>query len=185
MFICLFYALPRGCLLDYLLLLLFLDCCGHYFFIAVQITACFCVCYNSLFARGYRAHIDIIQCTLYYHYHSLISSLFIISIYSHHNKSLGNIGSGKTTLLTHVRELLQDKNLNQKIIFLKEPVDVWETIKDEEGKTMLEKFYADQEKYSFAFQMMVFIFLAIHQTYHSLAIVLGIHISITTIKRLY
>jgi len=78
-------------------------------------------------------------------------------ISSHHNIVLfiGNIGSGKTTLLSHVRDILQSKNLNQKIIFLKEPVDVWETIKDDDGKTMLEKFYADQEKYSFAFQMMV------------------------------
>lgn len=98
----------------------------------------------------------------------LLSS-YCILIYSHNaNQSLGNIGSGKTTLLTHVREILQSKNLNQKIIFLKEPVDVWETIKDEEGKTMLEKFYADQEKYSFAFQMMVFAFLVVHYPYHSL-----------------
>jgi len=66
----------------------------------------------------------------------------------------GNIGSGKTTLLGHVKETLKG---NPKVIFLKEPVDDWETIKDNEGHTMLQKFYADQEKYSFPFQMMAYI----------------------------
>jgi deoxyadenosine/deoxycytidine kinase len=43
------------------------------------------------------------------------------------------------------------------VIFLREPVDDWEKIKDNNGNTMLKKFYADQEKYSFAFQMMAYI----------------------------
>jgi deoxyadenosine/deoxycytidine kinase len=47
--------------------------------------------------------------------------------------------------------------LNRKIIFLKEPVAEWETIKDSKNKTMLEKFYADQKRYSFSFQMMAYI----------------------------
>ena len=42
-------------------------------------------------------------------------------------------------------------------MFLQEPVDEWENIKDEEGNTMIQKFYANQEKYSFAFQMMAYI----------------------------
>lgn len=66
----------------------------------------------------------------------------------------GNIGSGKSTLLEELR--LKHKS-SSNIIFLKEPVDDWETIKDEKGKTMLENFYADQSKYSFAFQMMAYI----------------------------
>ena len=66
----------------------------------------------------------------------------------------GNIGSGKSTLL----KALEEKYKGEKqIIFLKEPVDDWATIKDDKGITMLEKFYADQEKYSFSFQMMAFI----------------------------
>jgi deoxyadenosine/deoxycytidine kinase len=92
----------------------------------------------------------------------------------------GNIGSGKSTLLKHLKDyvdkhnsmLLNNSNetkpqiqtntnctfkLNRKIVFLKEPVDEWETIKDVNNKTMLEKFYADQEKYSFSFQMMAYI----------------------------
>jgi deoxyadenosine/deoxycytidine kinase len=66
----------------------------------------------------------------------------------------GNIGSGKTTLMSYLRE--EYKN-NQLVIFLKEPVDEWSLIQDENGTTILEKFYADQEKYSFAFQMMAYV----------------------------
>ncbi len=66
----------------------------------------------------------------------------------------GNIGSGKTTLLGHVKDALKDR---KNIIFLKEPVDDWATIQDKDGNTMLMKFYADQEKYSFPFQMMAYI----------------------------
>jgi len=67
----------------------------------------------------------------------------------------GNIGSGKSTLLEFLRnELILD---NQKVIFMKEPVDEWEYIKDSNGNTMLQKFYENQEKYSFPFQMMAYI----------------------------
>jgi len=68
----------------------------------------------------------------------------------------GNIGSGKSTLLSHLKQTLTLENGRQ-IMFLQEPVDEWENIKDEEGNTMIQKFYADQEKYSFAFQMMAYI----------------------------
>lgn len=66
----------------------------------------------------------------------------------------GNIGSGKSTLLKFLEEALSQ---NKNIIFLKEPVEEWENIIDKEGTTMLEKFYGDQEKYSFPFQMMAYI----------------------------
>ena len=66
----------------------------------------------------------------------------------------GNIGSGKSTLLENLRNYYAN---NVNVIFLKEPVDDWAKIKDENGITMLEKFYADQEKYSFPFQMMAYI----------------------------
>lgn len=66
----------------------------------------------------------------------------------------GNIGSGKTTLLENLREHYKENNT---IIFLKEPVDDWATITDENGITMLEKFYKDTEKYAFPFQMMAYI----------------------------
>jgi deoxyguanosine kinase len=66
----------------------------------------------------------------------------------------GNIGSGKSTLLETLKELFRG---NKHIIFLREPVDEWEKIKDKDGNTMLQKFYANQREYSFAFQMMAYI----------------------------
>jgi deoxyadenosine/deoxycytidine kinase len=66
----------------------------------------------------------------------------------------GNIGSGKSTLLRELNTYFKDNN---DIIFLEEPVSHWENIKDCEGNTILKKFYEDQKKYSFAFQMMAYI----------------------------
>lgn len=66
----------------------------------------------------------------------------------------GNIGSGKTTLLAELKKYYSG---NPQVVFLKEPVNQWVKIVDSDGKTILEKFYADQVKYSFAFQMMAYI----------------------------
>ena len=66
----------------------------------------------------------------------------------------GNIGSGKSRFLSFLKAKYKD---NKDILFLNEPVDDWETIKDENGVTMLQKFYENPEKYSFSFQMMAYI----------------------------
>ena len=66
----------------------------------------------------------------------------------------GNIGSGKSTLLETLKTIFKE---NSNVLFLREPVDEWEKIKDKDGNTMLQKFYANQELYSFAFQMMAYI----------------------------
>jgi deoxyguanosine kinase len=66
----------------------------------------------------------------------------------------GNIGSGKSTLLENLKNHYKD---NPHVVFLKEPVDEWDKIRDKNGDTMLSKFYANQEKYSFSFQMMAYI----------------------------
>lgn len=66
----------------------------------------------------------------------------------------GNIGSGKSTLLAHLKEKYKNDDT---ILFLREPVDEWESIKDENGVTMLQKFYSDQKTYAFSFQMMAYI----------------------------
>jgi deoxyadenosine/deoxycytidine kinase len=66
----------------------------------------------------------------------------------------GNIGSGKTTLL---EKLKKKYNNNKKIVFLKEPVDEWDKIRDENNKTILEKYYMDPTSYAFPFQMMAYI----------------------------
>ena len=73
----------------------------------------------------------------------------------------GNIGSGKSTLvkiLTRTFKMLG----NIPIIYLPEPVSIWESITDKNGKNIIEKYYENQEKYAFSFQMMAYI-TRIHQ----------------------
>ena len=68
----------------------------------------------------------------------------------------GNIGAGKSTLLEQAKCCIPSK-LDKKIIFLQEPVDLWEDIKDSNDETILTKFYRNSKKYAFAFQMMAYI----------------------------
>ena len=63
----------------------------------------------------------------------------------------GNIGAGKTTIVQELHKRFQNK---KNIIFVKEPVDIWETITDNDGETILQKFYAEPSKYAFQFQVM-------------------------------
>jgi len=62
----------------------------------------------------------------------------------------GNIGSGKSTLLETIS--VRYKN-NPNVIILKEPLDIWDKVHDENGN-MLTHFYADPKTHSFAFQIM-------------------------------
>lgn len=66
----------------------------------------------------------------------------------------GNIGSGKSTLVDRLKDIYQHKG---DIHFLQEPVDMWNTITDDNDCTILEKYYEDQDKYAFPFQMMAYI----------------------------
>ena len=67
----------------------------------------------------------------------------------------GGIGCGKSTLVRHMQCYCEKNNL--KFLTIQEPVDVWSTIKNKDGKTMIESFYEDQMKHAFAFQMMAYI----------------------------
>ena len=71
----------------------------------------------------------------------------------------GNIGSGKSTLVKELQDTFSEelKICNKKVMFIQEPVDIWNTIKDKDGVTILEKFYANQQEYAFSFQMMAYI----------------------------
>jgi len=71
----------------------------------------------------------------------------------------GNIGSGKSSFVKNLELYYSNyENCNnKKICFLQEPVDMWNTITNESGKTVIECFYADNKKYAFAFQMMAYI----------------------------
>jgi len=66
----------------------------------------------------------------------------------------GNIAAGKSTFL---EELKDRYACNPNVVFLDEPVELWGNIKDKYGVSMLQKFYSNPKKYSFAFQMMAFI----------------------------
>jgi deoxyguanosine kinase len=68
----------------------------------------------------------------------------------------GNIGSGKSTLVRVLSEKLR-YIAQTHVIYVQEPVSEWDNIKDRNGKTILENFYADQPKYAFSFQMMAYI----------------------------
>tara|TARA_E500000178_G_scaffold356666_1_gene436837 strand:- start:9258 stop:9992 length:735 start_codon:yes stop_codon:yes gene_type:complete len=72
----------------------------------------------------------------------------------------GNIGSGKSTIVESLKEKFNDNYLkNDKVdfVFVDEPVDIWQAVTDPDGENILEKFYKDQKKYSFPFQMMAYI----------------------------
>jgi deoxyadenosine/deoxycytidine kinase len=72
----------------------------------------------------------------------------------------GNIGSGKSTLISILKKACANPNssLYDKIVFVPEPVDIWMNIKSkEDGETILSKFYKDNKKYAFSFQMMAYI----------------------------
>lgn len=65
----------------------------------------------------------------------------------------GNIGSGKSTLF----DLLRSRPALSSVVFVEEPVGLWETIRDDTtGESLLQRFYADPERYAFAFQTMAF-----------------------------
>ena len=66
----------------------------------------------------------------------------------------GNIGSGKSTFVENLKTKYGE---NPDICFLQEPVGEWLKIQDENGVNILEKYYSDQMKYSFMFQMMAYI----------------------------
>jgi deoxyguanosine kinase len=63
----------------------------------------------------------------------------------------GNIGSGKSTMLRTIRETFLEWNI------IDEPVDHWMALKDENGKSLLECFYEDKNRWSYTFQNAAFI----------------------------
>jgi deoxyadenosine/deoxycytidine kinase len=68
----------------------------------------------------------------------------------------GNIGSGKSTIIRALKKEF-DIISNLPVVFVDEPVTQWESIKNEQGKNMIELFYGNQSRYGFAFQMMAYI----------------------------
>ncbi len=58
----------------------------------------------------------------------------------------GNIGAGKSTIIKRLKEL------NPSWHFIDEPVDVWTSLKTEEGDNLLELFYNNKNRWSYTFQ---------------------------------
>jgi deoxyadenosine/deoxycytidine kinase len=65
----------------------------------------------------------------------------------------GNIGSGKTTIIEQLQQHLAN---DPTILFLREPVEIWESICDSTGENILQKFYGNSSKYAFSFQVMAY-----------------------------
>ena len=61
----------------------------------------------------------------------------------------GNIGSGKTTLLEKLES-------HSDFEVIREPVDLWLSIKGSDGKNLLQEFYEEPNRYAYLFQTMVF-----------------------------
>lgn len=88
----------------------------------------------------------------------------------------GNIGSGKSTIIEKCKNFLEKKTYTQypdkfsrikflkdqhqvnKISFVKEPIEKWlNTIDECDGDNILDKFYKDQRRWGYSFQMNAFI----------------------------
>ena len=65
----------------------------------------------------------------------------------------GNIGTGKSTILSELKKKIEIEHPTD-VIFLTEPVDKWDTIKDSQDISILKHFYQDSSKYAFPFQIM-------------------------------
>jgi deoxyadenosine/deoxycytidine kinase len=62
----------------------------------------------------------------------------------------GNIGVGKTTLMQ-----IMKKKYSNIADFVEEPVGIWESIVDENGKNLLENYYEDKKRWAYLFQNLV------------------------------
>ena len=69
----------------------------------------------------------------------------------------GNIGSGKTTFIDLLPHYLNKENAGFSYSIVREPVEEWMSILDENGSDLLSEFYKDQNKWAFPFQMNSFI----------------------------
>jgi deoxyadenosine/deoxycytidine kinase len=79
----------------------------------------------------------------------------------------GTIGAGKSTLKNRIEEMVAAGELGsskqpgmlppQAIVFVDEPVSVWDQFTDEDGVPILKRFYENPSQWAFSFQMMAYI----------------------------
>ena len=58
----------------------------------------------------------------------------------------GNIGAGKSTLLEKIKEACPEYEC------ILEPVGEWTTLKNDDGKSLLQMFYEDKKRWAYSFQ---------------------------------
>lgn len=63
----------------------------------------------------------------------------------------GNIGVGKSTFTKILKEQVADSDI------VYEPIDIWLNIKDNDNKTILDKFYEDKHRWTYTFQNFAYI----------------------------
>ena len=68
----------------------------------------------------------------------------------------GNVGSGKSYLIKNLMKTL-NKIYSYNIVYLPEPVNEWEKIKNEKNENIIEVYYKEPNKYAFSFQIMTLI----------------------------
>jgi deoxyadenosine/deoxycytidine kinase len=68
----------------------------------------------------------------------------------------GNVGSGKSYLIKNLMNSLKTIYLYD-IVYLPEPVNEWEKIKNKEHQNIIQVYYKDPVKYGFSFQIMTLI----------------------------
>ena len=68
----------------------------------------------------------------------------------------GNIGSGKSTKVKDIENYYKEQGRTD-IIFIQEPVDVWNSVVDEHGVTILSNYYKNQKRFAFRLQMRAYI----------------------------
>lgn len=68
----------------------------------------------------------------------------------------GNIGSGKSTLLSKIKTFLKTHSIKN-VVCIQEPVDLWKSVQDSDGKNILEHFYSDPVRSCYMFQSFAFI----------------------------
>jgi deoxyadenosine/deoxycytidine kinase len=63
----------------------------------------------------------------------------------------GNIGAGKSTFLERIQKEWPD------VTVVLEPVGTWMSVKDSSGKSLLDYFYEDKQRWSYTFQTCAFL----------------------------
>lgn len=70
----------------------------------------------------------------------------------------GGIASGKSTFVELLKDFIHEfYNQHLDVKLVQEPVDEWMKTCDSDGKNILSKFYGDQDRWAFTFQMNSFI----------------------------